>query len=169
MDLKAERFDCSPVAEVFAFIKDISKVGAALALNAGQIIEILAKHGCYQLYAGQFRHGVITDKFSVSHNRYSVADGIHLFQKVCDKYNADAFVPQISHHAEQFFNFIIIQRRRRLIQDQNLCIHIDGSRNGDHLLDGNGIIFKCFGNIDLNLQFLHQLLAILFILRQSMV
>ena len=55
--------------------------------------------------------------------------------------DTNASVPQLPHHAEKLLDLIVVEGRGRLIENQNLAVHIDRSRDGDHLLHSDRIIF----------------------------
>ena len=71
--------------------------------------------------------------------------------------DADALASQPFHHAEKLLHFIVIQRGRRLIKDQNLTLHIHCTGNCDHLLQRQRIFFQILRHINVQIQILHQL------------
>ena len=114
-------------------------------LDCGQVIEILAHHLCYQLETRQLCGRKLSDQLTVSKNRNLIADRIYLLQEMGYENDSDALIPQLPHQGKQLFYFIVIQGRGRLIQDQNLCGHIHRARDGNHLLDRNGIMIDRLG------------------------
>ena len=57
---------------------------------------------------------------------------------MCYENDADVLLLQIPHEIEKLLYFLIVKRRRRLVQNQYLALHVDGPRNRDHLLHGKG-------------------------------
>ena len=55
-----------------------------------------------------------------------------------DEDDSHPFILEISHQTEQLFHFLFVQRRRGLIQNQHLTLHIHRPGNGNHLLHRNG-------------------------------
>ncbi len=71
---------------------------------------------------------------------------------MCDKDNTYAFGAEIPHQLKEFLNFLLIQRRSRLIQNQNLTFHVNCARDSDHLLHREGTGPKLLRRFRGNLQ-----------------
>ena len=50
---------------------------------------------------------------------------------------SDSLCAQIPHKAEKLLDFLIVKGRSRLVKNENLAVHVNGTRDCDHLLDGD--------------------------------
>ena len=146
---------------VDAFLAD----GALLpdALQLGQIVQALAHHLCDELDLGQMLHLVLAHQLAVAQNGDPVADLVDLLQKVRDENDAHAGGLQIPHESEQHGDFLVIQRGGRLVEDQHLAVHIDGARDGHHLLDRQGAAGQFLGCPGGNIQPVQDLRRLFFV------
>ena len=78
------------------------------------------------------------DVLPVAHDRDAVRDLGKLLEPMGDVDDAHPLVAQLADDAEEFLDFRLGERRRRLIHDEHLGV--EGERLGDldHLLFGNG-------------------------------
>lgn len=131
----------------FAADDTVTKV----TVDVCQIIKILAHHLCNQHNSWKIFCLIFSYQFSVTKYCNAVADCIYLFQKMCYENDSYTFLTKSSHQDKQFLNLFIIQRRSRLIQDENLTFHIYGSCDRDHLLDCYRTFIQhlCRRNIDI--------------------
>ena len=125
--------------------------------DGGQIVKVLAHHGCHQLHPGQLLDAVFPHQLAVTQHGDAVADCVDLLQKVGDKNYANALIPQPTHHAKELLHLVVIQRRRRLVQNQDLTFHINRPGNGDHLLHCQRVLFQVSGHVNVQLHVLHEL------------
>ena len=162
MDVKIKGLDGSLMAQSLCMIAKgiLCRILGTLLLDGGQVIEILAQHSGHELHSRQLRNGIVSHEGTVPHDSDAIADCIHLLQEVRNKKDAYALRLQLVHHAEELLYLIVVQRGGGLVQNQYPAVHVHGSGNGDHLLDGDGIIFQCIGHIHLDLQTVHQLLGL---------
>ena len=78
-----------------------------------------------------------------------------------DKDDSDSLVLKLSHQHKQLLHLTVVQGGCGFIQNQHLGRHINSPGNGNHLLDGNGIVLYSHGHIDVDIQSLQQLPGIL--------
>ena len=157
MDVQVKGFDLPRVAQSLRVNQHL--VGhrfILFGLDGLQIVKVLAHHGSHQLQPGQVGDFILAYQLAVPQHGNPVADCVHLLQEVGHEDDADALFPQGAHHPEQLFHFVIVQGGGRLVQDQHLAVHIHCPGDGDHLLQGNGVVFQRLGNVHLDVQFLHQ-------------
>ena len=121
-----------------------------IALDICQVIKIFTHHLRNQHNSWKILCFIFAYQFTVSKDCDPVTDCIYLLQKMCYKDDSYAFLTESAHQNEQFLNFFIIQRRCRLVQDQNLTFHINSTRDCDHLLDCYGTFVQhlCRRNVD---------------------
>ena len=162
MYIQAEGFDGSLVAQPpGAYDYIFLDRGHALLLDGCQIVEILTHHFGHQLYPRQLLHLEFSHQGSVSKNRNPVAHSIYLFQEMGDKDDSDSLVLKLSHQHKQLLHLTVVQGGCGFIQNQHLGRHIHRPGNGNHLLDGNGIVLHSHGHINVDIQSLQQLPGIL--------
>ena len=110
----------------------------AFGLDPGQIVELLAEHLGHELHARQLRDLVFADELAVAQDRDAVADGVDLLEEVRDEDDADAAGLEVQHELKELFDLLLVQRGRRLVENEHLALHIDRAGDGDHLLHGDG-------------------------------
>ena len=98
-----------------------------------------------------------SDQPAVSQDGQTVAYSEDLVQKMCDEDDSHAFRFQFVHNVKQKLDLVVVERRGRLVQDQNLCVDVYGAGNGDHLLYGCRIVAQRTCDIDVHMEPLHQL------------
>ena len=116
----------------------LQRVLGAFGLDLRQIVELLAEHLGHELHARQLRDLVLADELAVAQDRDAVADGVDLLEEVRDEDDADAAGLEVEHELKELFDLLLVQRRRRLVEDEHLALHIDRAGDGDHLLHGDG-------------------------------
>ena len=87
----------------------------------------------------------------------------------CDRY-ADALIAQAAHDAEQVLDLLAGQRRRRLVEHEDLCVIGDCLRDLKHLALGNGHGADDRLRVDLNFQIVQNSLGVVvhfFVVDQS--
>ena len=132
----------------------------ALGLDGSQVVKVLAHHGGHQLHAGQVGHGILTHQGAVAQYGDAVAHRIDLLQEVGHEHDAHALLLQLEHHFKQLFHLAVVQGGGGLVQDQHLTVHVHRPGNGDHLLDGQGVVLQVLGHIHLDVQPLDQLVGL---------
>ena len=83
----------------------------------------------------EFRRFEFTDEFAVAQHRDTVGNGIHLIHEVRDEYEAETLLAQASHHFEQLGDFVLIEARCRLVENEQFRVHIERAGDGHHLLE----------------------------------
>ena len=111
-----------------------------LLLHAGEVVQLLAHHLRDQLDLRQLLDGVFAHQLAVAQHGDAVADGVDLLEEVGDEDDAHAARLQVAHEAEKHLDFLFIQRRGRLVEDEHLAVHVHGASDGDHLLHGQGAV-----------------------------
>ena len=148
MDIQAEGFDGSLAAQLpGAYDYIFLDHGHAFLLDGSQIVEILTHHLGHQC--------------TVSKDRNPVTDSIYLFQEMGHEDDSDSLGPKLSHQHEQLLHLTVVQGGCGFIQNQHLGRHVNSPGNGNHLLDGNGIVLHSHGHINVDIQSLQQLPGIL--------
>ena len=129
------------------------------ALEVEDLVQVLADHAGNELQLGDFVCIVHADEMAVAQHGQAVAHLKHLIQEVRDEDDAHALGLQIAHDVEQALDLLVVQGRGRLVEDQHLRIHVHGAGDGNHLLNGGGILGERARNVDVNLEALKQLLG----------
>ena len=111
---------------------------------------------CQGLLGGLLGIGMAGDLAASQHNNV-VADFQHFFQLMADENDADAFFQQRMHDLEQAAGFLRRQHRRRLVQDQNIGLTIEGFDNLDALLNADRQIGDQRIGVDIKSVLLRQL------------
>ena len=110
--------------------------GRRVFLDDRQILQILADHLLHQLHLRQVPDRIFADELAVAQDGDLIADRVDLLEKMRDKDDAHASGLQVPHQREEHFDFLVVQRRGRLIQDQDLALGVYRAGDGDHLLNG---------------------------------
>ena len=142
-------------ADFKRILRDIADI---LLSDLFQVIQVFAHHGGYQFDSRQIFNQVLSDEMAVPEDRDPVADRIDLFQEMRDKDNSHALVSESPHQNKELFDLLVVKRRSRLIQNQDLAVHIDSPCDRNHLLDRKRIVFKILCHIDRDPEIIHDLL-----------
>ena len=80
-------------------------------------------------------HGISGQQFraAVAQNRAAVGEADDLVEPMRDVDDGDALLSHAAEHAEQALDFVALQRRRRLIEDQHAALPPQGFAYGDEL------------------------------------
>ena len=144
-DGKIERADARGARKPGRLIDDLrvfKRVGSGIALDLGQIVQLLAEHLGHELHARKLGDLILADEPAVAQDRDAVADGVDLLQKMRDKDDADTARFEIQHQPKELFDLLLVKRRRRLVENEHLALHVNRTRDGDHLLHGDGAAGK---------------------------
>lgn len=114
----------------------------------GFLRQLAADHHRDQLAAIEASGFARSDELPVPEHRDPVGNLIDLLQKVGDEDDAEPARLEAPDNAEQHRHLMRIEARRRLVEDQHLAGEIDGSGNGNHLLDRDRIAGEIAGDVD---------------------
>ena len=101
--------------------------------------EVLADHRGDQLEARQLGDGVLAHEAAVAQHRDAVGDLVDLVEEVGDEQHGDALVTHPPDHGEQLLDLAPVQRRRGLVEHEDPGLDVDGTRDRDELLHGEGV------------------------------
>ena len=73
-----------------------------------------------------------------------------------DKYYTNSLFLEVAHHGEELLHFAVVQGGGRLVKNQHLAVHIHRAGNGNHLLDGQGVIFEILRDIHMDVETFYQ-------------
>ena len=59
---------------------------------------------------------------------------------------------ELEHHFEELFHLAVVQGGGRFVQNQDLAVGVHGPGDGDHLLNGQGVVLKVLGHVHLDVQ-----------------
>ena len=88
------------------------------------------------------------DHLAVAEHRVAVGDPVDLIEFVADEQDRLAFLLQEFDQQEQVFDFLVAQRCRRLVHDDDLRIDRHGTRDRDQMLAGNAEILQPGTRVD---------------------
>ena len=86
----------------------------------------------------EFPADVFADELAIAQHRHAIADLVDLVEEMGDEQDGDALVAQAADQREQRFDFLRVEARGRLVEDQHARIGGDGARHGGELLQGGG-------------------------------
>ena len=118
---------------------DGAGLAAAVVADLLQQVQLVAEHRRDQLTRSSCAGRVLADQTAVAQHRHSIGDLVHLVEEVRDEQNRGAAVAQPAHHPEQFGDLVGVEARRRLVEDQHARRDRGGPRDGDELLNGDGV------------------------------
>ena len=157
-ELEVKGLDLAGVAEALGVDELLAGGGqAALGLDGGQVVEVLAHHGGDELDAGEVCDGIFAHQRAVAKHGDAVAHGVDLLQEVRDEHDAHALVAQAAHQGEELFHLHIVQGGGRLVEDEHLAVHVHRAGDGDHLLHGQGVFLQIARHVHGQVELLHQL------------
>ena len=100
------------------------------------------------------------DPLAVTHDGDLVGDALDLVHLVGDINDADTLIAQAAHDAEQVLDLLAGQRRRRLVEHEDLCVIGDCLRDLKHLALGDGHGADDRLRVDLNFQIVQNSLGV---------
>ena len=84
--------------------------------------------------ASSLRAGVFADEPAIAQHRHAIADLVHLVEEMRDEQDGHALVAQPADQREQRLDFLGVEARGGLVEDQHARIGGDGARHGGELL-----------------------------------
>jgi hypothetical protein len=104
-----------------------------------QDLQLLADHHGDEVDLGELPGETLTHQAAVAQHRDAVRDLVHLVQEVRHEEDRDALVLELPHDAEELLALLRVETGGRLVEDEHLGGDVDGPRDGDHLLHGDGV------------------------------
>ena len=133
-DLQVERGDGSFFTVAFKRrYRFIAQQGTARPLQ-GIVVQFATQHHFHQLNLRQLAGLTAAHKCAVTQHGDAVADRIDLVEKMGDKDQADAVIPELAHQGEQHLHLLGIEAGGGLVEDQHLGRQVDGPTDSDDLL-----------------------------------
>ena len=155
----ADVFDLAGNADMLGFQHVLGVFFHIRAFQVEDDVDIFTDHLCDELDLVQFVNTIGSDQMSVPQDGHPVGDFIYLIQEMGDEDDPHSFGFQLPHYFKQKLDLVVIQRRGRFVQDQDLRLYIDSTGDGDHLLDGCRIEGQRPGHIDIQMEPGHQLIG----------
>ncbi len=114
--------------------------------------EVSPQHGGHEVELRHLRHGTDPDGGAVAHDRDAVADREEFVELVTDEDRRNAVALQAPDHGEQALDLAVVERRGRLVHDDELGLEADRASDGDHLLGGDGIGIEGTPDVDVEIE-----------------
>ena len=115
-------------------------------------LEVAPEHRRDEMELVDVGHPARHHRAPVAHHRHPVADLIELVEPVGDEDDRDALGPQLPHDVEQNRDFAFVERRGRLVHDDELRLERHRAGDGDHLLDGGAEVHQRPADVDLDVE-----------------
>ena len=121
-----------------------------LSLGRIDILEVPPDHAVHEGDLVHARDARRLDEAAVAQDRHRVRDAVYLREAMTYIEDSDAFLLQGSDDAEKDFRLRLGQRRRRLIEDENLAVYREGLDDLDYLLLGHAELAHLLARVDMN-------------------
>ena len=131
-------------------------LGDSGALEVEDLVHVLADHFRDQLELGDLVDVVDAHEVAVAQNGQAVGHFKDLIEEVGDEDDADALFLQRAHDREKLLDLVFVERRGRLVEDEHLGVDVHRAGDGNHLLNGGGIVGERPGDVDVHVEALHQ-------------
>src|SRR2546426_4957374 len=112
--------------------------------------QFLTQHLSDQFYFRQTLHLAYVYCPPIAHNRHAITNRIEFVKAVTDENHRDAISLQLTNDSEEGLNFSLIERRGRLIHDNQLALKRNSTSNGNHLLDSDIVVHQWLRNVNGN-------------------
>ena len=113
-------------------------------------LELPAEHLRDELRPGELARLPLADELPVAQDGDPLGDLVHLLEEVRDEHDRDPSLLEPADQGEELRDLVLVEARRRLVEDEHVRRDVDRACDRDHLLDGERLPAERRSDVDVD-------------------